>query len=70
MSTLLEKLVNAPFIESADLPGAVGDWPEDWREAFEERAAAEQWAETITRAAYHVRRKERVENWHKYISEK
>ena len=48
------------------LPDDVNDWPEDWREEFEERAAimeydgnlsrgkAEQWAETIVRAAWNI----------------
>ncbi len=60
---IIEKLVRAePLIQ--DLPTNIADWPEDWREVFEERAGimeydgylsrdeAEQWAETIVRAAY------------------
>lgn len=47
-----------------DLPAEIEDWPDDWRYVYEERAAimeydgnlsrpeAEQWAETIARAAY------------------
>jgi hypothetical protein len=55
-----------PLVGVGELPSDVRDWPEDWREEFEERAAimeydgmlsrpeAEQWAETIVRAAYQV----------------
>ena len=47
-----------------ELPIEIANWPEDWREEFEERTAimtedsglpcaeAEQWAETIVRAFY------------------
>ena len=50
-----------------ELPSDMDDWPEDWREVYEERAAimeydgnmprpqAEQWTETIVRAAYQVK---------------
>ena len=49
-----------------NLPADVNDWPEDWRYVYEERAAimeydgnltrqeAEQWAETIVRAAHNL----------------
>ena len=48
------------------LPDDVNDWPEDWQDEFEERAAimeydgnlsrdeAEQWAETIIRAFHGI----------------
>jgi hypothetical protein len=51
---------------NAELPARIEDWPDGWREEFEERAAimeydgmlsrseAEQWAETIVRATYRV----------------
>ena len=50
-----------------DLAPNPDDWPDDWRYVYEERAAimefdgnlnrqdAEQWAETIVRAAYKLR---------------
>ena len=61
-------LVELPdnIIEPDELPDNIADWPKDWREEFEERAAiiqydgllnreeAEQWAETIVRAAYRL----------------
>ncbi len=52
--------------KAGELATEITDWPEDWREVYEERAAimeydgnmprpqAEQWAETIVRAAYKV----------------
>jgi hypothetical protein len=54
------------FSGNVELPARVEDWPEAWREEFEERAAimeydgmmsrpeAQQWAQTIVRAAYRV----------------
>ena len=54
------------YQQQAELPEEVADWPEDWLEEYEERAAimeydgslarqeAEQWAETIVRAAYRL----------------
>ena len=57
-----------------ELPMDIDDWPEDWRDEFEERAAimdkefygsldqedSEQWAETIVRALYRLYQKERL----------
>ena len=55
------------IIAPDELPDNIADWPDDWRDEFEERAAimefdghlrreeAEQWAETIVRAAYELR---------------
>jgi hypothetical protein len=52
------------FVGDGELPADIQNWPEDWREEFEERAAileydgmlsrpeAESWAETIVRAVY------------------
>lgn len=67
--TIVEKLIRDDF-QDGDLPSNIADWPEEWREEFEERAAimefdgnldceeAEQWAETIVRAAYRLHRKQ------------
>ena len=66
---VIEQLVHAPICAPWELPASIDDWPEDWREEYEERAAimeydgglqreqAEQWAETIVRAAYHLHTK-------------
>ena len=68
---IIEELVHAKPLQTLqreELPDDVADWPESWHEEFEERAAimeydgelprveAEQWAETIVRAAYHLHR--------------
>jgi hypothetical protein len=77
MSTvmLLTRLVQAPVIGMADLPGDIADWPKEWVEEFEERAGimefdgmlsrteAEEGAETIVRAAYRVHHRAMVRNW-------
>ena len=54
------------FGQTVELPEDIDCWPADWKEEFEERAAimeydgmldrpqAEQWAETIVRAAFRV----------------
>lgn len=79
---LIERLVRSESAESTDLrlaphtpnttelPADIDDWPAEWREEFEERAAimefdgslnrqeAEAWAETIVRAAYRLRQKD------------
>ena len=64
---IIERLVQAEpaFLE---LPTRVADWPKDWREEYEEtilefednlsRADAEQWADTIVRAAYRLHHKQ------------
>jgi len=72
---IIERLVRAKAlltdhpIDPDELPATVNDWPEDWRDEYEERAGimefdgnlsrqeAEQWAETIVRAAFKVRQK-------------
>jgi len=53
-----------------ELPADVADWPEEWLEEFEERAAimefdgelttveAEDWAETIVRAFYQLNKRD------------
>jgi len=66
----LEELCREGHIGSrTELPDRIADWPEPWREEYEERAAimefdgmlsrqqAEQWAETIVRAAYRLNHK-------------
>lgn len=66
MSVNLEIIRELVKPRNDDLPADVTDWPEDWLYVYEERAAimeydghltrqeAEQWAETIARAAYSV----------------
>ena len=71
---IVERLVHAkpPLpAETDELPANIADWPEDWREEYEERAAimdkeyygslsreaAEAWAETIVRAYYRLHQK-------------
>lgn len=67
---IIEKLIRTEPL-THELPANITDWPEDWREEFEERAAimggefygslsrpeAEAWAETIIRALYRLQQK-------------
>jgi hypothetical protein len=62
----MDKLVNAPLLETDELPVYIEHWSREWREEFEERAAimefnggmnrieAETWAESIVRAFYRL----------------
>ena len=68
---IIERLVRAELL-TGDLPATIADWPAEWRDEFEERAAimdrefygslarpeAEAWAETIVRALYNVHTKD------------
>ena len=68
---IVRKLVLSEIrTHTIELPVDLNDWPEDWYEEYLERAAimefdgnlareeADQWAETIVRAAYRVKWKE------------
>lgn len=78
---IIERLIRAKplpgisIIEPDELPENIADWPQDWQEEFEERAAimefdghlireeAEQWAQIIVRAFYRRHRQDTGENY-------